>query len=123
MPSIAMALHPASVGMGLMLNRKQKGKDMVNKIEIRPADGRKSFYGKAKMVQYDEYWAIVSYGKEVALVRKTDEGMVEVVRVWMGYSHTTLRHINSAMSMLGSAHYLCKKEWENIGYKESVVVE
>ena len=96
---------------------------MVNKIEIRPADGRKSFYGKAKMVQYDEYWAIVSYGKEVALVRKTDEGMVEVVRVWMGYSHTTLRHINSAMSMLGSAHYLCKKEWENIGYKESVVVE
>ena len=47
---------------------------MVNKIEIRPADGRKSFYGKAKMVQYDEYWAVISYGKEVALMRKTDEG-------------------------------------------------
>ena len=28
-----MALHPASVGMGLMLNRKQKGKDMVNKYK------------------------------------------------------------------------------------------
>ena len=96
---------------------------MVNKIEIRPADGRKSFYGKAKMVQYDEYWAVISYGREVALMRKTDEGMVEVVRLWMGYSHTTFRHINSAMSMLGASHRLCKKEWESITYKESVVVE
>ena len=96
---------------------------MVNKIEIRPADGRKSFYGKAKMVQYDEYWAIVSYGKEVALVRKTDEGMVELTRLWMGYSYTTMRHINSAMSMLGASRCLCKKEWESIVHKESVVVE
>ena len=125
MPSIVMALHPASVGMGLMLNRKQKGKDMVNKIEIRPADGRKSFYGKAKMVQYDGtvYWTVRSYGTDVALMRKTDEGMVEVVRLWMGYSYTTMRHINSAMSMLGASHRLCKKEWESITYKESMVIE
>ena len=70
-----MALHPASVGMGLMLNRKQKGKDMVNKIEIRPADGRKSFYGKANMVQYEGtvYWTVRSYGADVALMRKTEE--------------------------------------------------
>ena len=106
-----------------MLNRKQKGKDMVNKIEIRPADGRKSFYGKAKMVQYDEYWAVISYGKEVALIRKTEEGMVEVVRLWMGYTHTTMRHIRGAINMMGASHYLCKKEWESIAYKESVVVE
>ena len=96
---------------------------MVNKIEIRPADGRKSFGHKAFMVQYDEYWAVVSYGQEVALVRKTEEWMVELTRIWMGYTHTTLRHINSAMSMLGASHYLCKKEWESIAYKESVVVE
>ena len=96
---------------------------MVNKIEIRPADGRKSFGKKAFMVQYDEYWAVISYGQEVALVRKTEEGMVELVRIWMGYSHTTLRHINSAMSMLGASHRLCKKDWKNIIYKESVVVE
>ena len=123
MPSIVMALHPASVGMGLMLNRKQKGKDMVNKIEIRPADGRKSFYGKAKMVQYDEYWAVISYGQEVALVRKTEEGMVELTRIWMGYSHTTMRHINSAMSMLGASQKITKRQWESITYKESVVIE
>ena len=92
-------------------------------VEIRPADGRKSFYGKAKMVQHDEYWAVISCGKEVALIRKTEEGMVEVVRLWMGYSHTAMRHINSAMSMLGASRYLCKKEWESIAYKESVVVE
>lgn len=122
MPSIVMALHPASVGIGLMLNGKQKGK-VMNKIEIRPADGRKSFGHKAFMVQYDEYWAIVSYGEEVALVRKTEEGLVEVVRIWMGYSLTTLRHINGAMSMLGASHRISKKDWEKIIYKESVVVE
>ena len=102
--------------------RKQKVK-VMNKIEIRPADGRKSFGKKAFMVQYDEYWAIMSYGEEVALVRKTEEGMVEVVRIWMGYTHTTIRHINGAIAMLGAAHRLRKKDWENIIYKESVVVE
>ena len=123
MPSIVMALHPASVGIGLMLNRKQKGKDMVNKIEIRPADGRKSFGHKAFMVQYDEYWAVISYGKEVALMRKTEEGMVQLTRLWMGYSHTTLRHINSAMSMLVASQKITKRQWESITYKESVVIE
>lgn len=96
---------------------------MVNKIEISPADGRKSFGHKAFMVQYDKYWSVVSYGKEVALVRKTDEGMVELTRIWMGYSYTTMQHIRGAIAMLGAGHYLCKKEWEDIGYKESVVVE
>ena len=95
----------------------------MNKIEIRPADGRKSFGHKAFMVQYDEYWAVVSYGQEVALVRKTEEGMVEVTRIWMGYTPTTMRHIRSAINMLGASHRLCKKEWESITYKESVVVE
>ena len=98
---------------------------MVNKIEIRPADGRKSFYGKAKMVQYEGtvYWTVRSYGADVALMRKTEEGMVEVVRLWMGYSHTTMRHINSAMSMLGASQKITKRQWESITYKESVVVE
>ena len=95
----------------------------MNKIEIRPADGRKSFGYKAFMVQYDKYWAVVSYGEEVALVRKTEEGMVELTRLWMGYTPTTMRHINAAMSMLGASHCLHKKDWENIVYKESVVVE
>ena len=96
---------------------------MVNKIEIQPADGRKSFGHKAFMAQYDEYWAVISYGQEVALVRKTEEGMVELTRIWMGYSHTTLRHINSAMSMLGASQKITKRQWESIVYKESVVVE
>ena len=96
---------------------------MVNKIEIRPYDGRKSFGKKAFMVQYDEYWAVVSYGKEVALVRKTEEGMVELTRIWMGYTPTTLRHINSAMSMLVASQKITKKQWESIAYKESMVIE
>lgn len=75
---------------------------MTVTVEIKPADGRKSFYGKARMIQYDgtDYWAVQSYGREVALVRKTEEGMVEVVRLWCKYTHTTLRHINGAINML-----------------------
>ena len=95
----------------------------MNKIEIRPADGRKSFGRKAFMVQYDEYWAVISYGQEVALVRKTEEGMVELTRIWMGYTPTTTRHINGALAMLGASHKITKRQWESIVYKESVVVE
>ena len=98
-------------------------KKVVNKIEIRPADGRKSFGHKAFMVQYDEYWAVISYGQEVALVRRTEEGMVELTRIWMGYSHTTMRHIRGAIAMLGASQKITKKQWESIVYKESVVVE
>lgn len=96
---------------------------MVNKIEIRPSDGRKSFGHKAFMVQHDEYWAVISYGREVALVRKTEEGMVELIRIWMGYTITSMRHINAAMSMLGASQKITKRQWESIVYKESVVVE
>lgn len=95
----------------------------MNKTEIRPADGRKSFGKKAFMVQYDEYWAVRSYGEDVALVRKTEEGMVEVIRLWRGYSHTTMRHINGAIAMLGAVTKMTKTMWNGIIYKESVVVE
>lgn len=96
---------------------------MTVSVEIKPADGRKSFGKKAFMVQYDEYWAVISYGQEVALVRKTDEGMVEVIRLWCNYSHTTLRHINGAINMLGAVTKMTKTMWNGIVYKESVVVE
>lgn len=98
---------------------------MTVTVEIKPADGQKSFWGNARMIQYDgtDYWAVVSYGQDVALVRKTEEGMVELTRLWMGYAQTTIRHIRGAIAMLGASHYLCKKEWESIAYKESVVVE
>ena len=49
--------------------------------------------------------------------------MVELTRIWMGYTHTTMRHINSAMYMLGASQKITKKQWESIIYKESVVVE
>lgn len=98
---------------------------MVTTVEIRPADGHKSFYGKAKMVQYEGtvYWTVRSYSTDVALMRKTDEGMVEITRLWMGYSQTSLRHINGAISMLGASRSLCKKDWEDIPYHGKVVVE
>ena len=98
---------------------------MITTVEIRPSDGHKSFYGKAKMVQYEGtvYWTVRSYHTDVALMRKTDEGMVKVIRLWMGYSRTTMRHINAAMSMLGASQKITRKQWESIIYKESVVVE
>lgn len=98
---------------------------MVTTVEIRPADGHKSFYGKAKLIQYEgtAYWTVRSYATDVALMKKTDEGMVEVVRLWMGYSRTTMRHINGALAMLGASMRMAKSDWENIIYRESAVVE
>lgn len=50
-------------------------------------------------------------------------GLVSHSRLWMGYTHTTTRHINGALAMLGASQKITKKEWGSIAYKESVVVE
>ena len=41
----------------------------------------------------------------------------------MEYSYTTMRHINSAMSMLGASQKITKRQWESTTYKESMVIE
>jgi hypothetical protein len=58
-------------------------------------DTRKSFYGKAKVMESDNgEKVLISYNTEVAKI--TESG--EVVRLWDGISQTTNRHFNSFLT-------------------------
>ena len=68
--------------------------------ELRPVDNRKSFYGKAKVIEKDNGEKVLqSYNTEVCKI--TSGG--EFVRLWGGYSVTTMRHINSFLQLVGIA--------------------
>lgn len=60
----------------------------------------KSFYGKAKVIEMDNGETVLqSYDTEVCKI--TSGG--EFVRLWSGYSVTTMRHINSFLQLVGIA--------------------
>ena len=60
--------------------------------ELHPVDGRKSFYGKALVLEYaDGTQVLKSYDTKV-LKRKPDGTLV---RMWDGWSATTGRHIKT----------------------------
>ena len=66
-------------------------------FEIAPINGRKSFYGKAKVIEMDNGDVeLMSYDTIVARIRN---GKFE--RLWSGYSATTMNHINSFISYYG----------------------
>lgn len=73
----------------------------MRKYELTPVDGRKSFYGKAVVIEKDNGENVLqSYNTEVCKV--TNNG--EFVRLWGGgYSATTMRHINSFLQFVGIA--------------------
>lgn len=63
--------------------------------ELIPTDGRKSFYGKAKVIRYpngDEL--LLSYDTAIAI---KENGKVH--RLWDGWSATTGRHIKAFCGM------------------------
>lgn len=62
-------------------------------------DGRtKSFYGKAKVIEKDNGEKVLqSYNTEVCKIGNNGE----FVRLWDGYSVTTMRHVNSFLSFFG----------------------
>ena len=67
--------------------------------DLIPTDGRKSFYGKAKVIEKDGETLLQSYNTEVCKV--TSSG--QFVRLWSGYSATTMRHVNSFLDLVGIA--------------------
>ena len=70
--------------------------------ELIPNDGRKSFYGKAKVFQYGDGAAVLkSYDTNV--LRRDPDGTLH--RLWSGWSATTGRHV-AAFAGIG------KKEWD-----------
>lgn len=62
----------------------------MKKYELIPTDGRKSFYGKAKVLELDN-------GEIVCEITKNGE----FVRLWSGYSATTMLHVNSFLQRFG----------------------
>ena len=70
-----------------------------------PVDGRASFYHKAVYIETDAGAFLRSYNTVVAAVIGGAP-----VRLWDGYSQTTLRHINAFFYKYG-VETVSKKEW------------
>ena len=61
-------------------------------------DRAKSFYGKAKVIEKDNGEKVLqSYNTEVCKIGSNGK----FVRLWGGYSVTTMRHVNSFLSFFG----------------------
>lgn len=92
-----------------------------NIVELRPTDGRKSFYGKARVIEENGTKTLYSY--ETAVCRINADGKFERLwydevedsrgRVRRGYSATTMRHINSFCKTYG-INGGGKKWWDNL---------
>lgn len=66
-------------------------------FELKPINGRKSFYGKAQAIEQDNGdIELRSYDTIVARIRN---GKFE--RLWHGYSYTTINHVNSFIDTFG----------------------
>lgn len=64
----------------------------MRKYELKPTDGRKSFYGKAVVIVEDD-GSETLYSYNTAIIKRTAAG--ELVKLWDGWSATTGRHINA----------------------------
>lgn len=74
----------------------------MSKYELKPTDGRKSFYGKAVVIVEDNGTeTLYSYGTPV--IKRLVSG--ELVKLWSGWSATTGRHIQ-AFCRLNKAAYM-----------------
>lgn len=84
---------------------------MIDFIELLPNNGQKSFGGKAQIVRSDHVYVLYSYHTPIAMIIRN--GGSNFVRLWDGYSLTTMRHINAFRSLYG-LDAISKKQWEKI---------
>lgn len=70
---------------------------------------QKSFYGKAKMCLHNDEMLLKSYD---TIVCKLD-AKGHFIRLWDGYSATTMKHINS-FRVACFLPKISKKEWEKM---------
>lgn len=69
----------------------------MKRYALQPTNNRKSFYGKAQVIEQDNGdIELQSYDTIVARIRN---GNFE--RLWDGYSATTMNHINSFLDTFG----------------------
>lgn len=79
--------------------------------ELPCLDSRKSFYGKAKIIEHDDGTrALQSYDTIVCQLTPDNS----FIRLWGGYSATTMRHINSFLTYMGFNQYGGKSFWDQI---------
>lgn len=76
-------------------------------------DRAKSFYGKAKVIETDGETLLQSYDTTVCKIDKSGE----FVRMWSGYSATTMRHINAFIEKFGISGG-GKKWWDALPMEE-----
>lgn len=69
----------------------------MKEFELRPLNGRKSFYGKAKVIEHDN--GNIELKSYDTIVARISNGRFE--RLWDGYSATTMNHINSFIDTFG----------------------
>ena len=74
----------------------------MKQYELRPTDGRKSFYGKA-VVTIDEDGTETLSSYNTPIIKRTVSG--ELVKLWDGWTATTGRHIK-AFCGLNKAQYM-----------------
>lgn len=84
------------------------------KYEVIPHNGRKSFYGKAIVTEVNGNKTLTSYTTDVARIGK--EG--RFIKLWNGYSVTTMNHVN-AFRVMNGLNALTKKEWESMETEET----
>ena len=69
----------------------------MREFDLKPTNNRKSFYGKAVIIEKDNGdIELRSYNTIVARIKN---GIFE--RLWSGYSATTMNHINSFIDTYG----------------------
>jgi hypothetical protein len=69
----------------------------ISIMELTPDNGRKSFYGKAKVFSKGNVHVLKSYDTEVCAINAKGE----FLRFWNGYSDTTMRHVNAFLHTFG----------------------
>lgn len=74
----------------------------MKQYDLMPIDGRKSFYGKARVKVADD-GSETLYSYETKIITRTPSG--EFVKHWGGWSATTGRHIK-AFCGLNKAEYM-----------------
>lgn len=77
--------------------------------ELKPTNGRKSFYGKALVKETENEIILQSYETDVCKIDKNGH----FIKLWNGYSVTTMNHINAFLSLF-DIPFMRKKEWEAI---------
>lgn len=95
---------------------EEESNDTMKIYELTPGgyDCVKSFYGKAKVIEKDGETLLQSYDTIICKIDKSSE----FVRMWSGYSVTTMRHINAFIEMFGISGG-GKKWWDALPVEES----